>query len=342
MGKLRPMCLCGDKFQAERVHNPPGNLVLEGRDIAHVVLEPFAPQLSAGAAVNEPGVDADLIARASDATLEEVSDAQNIGNGPFIAGSLLKSDGGVARNDEATSNPRQVRRDVVGQPIGKIILVGFTAEIAEGQNDNRKPRGFLLCFSSHALRHRCRDRRWTFAALHDIRPCRKPNDACRAGKPGCGQAGYQPPPSRMKLGRSWRDPIKTSTVALDGPSNISNALLSHVFKFQRQAIANLVTHRARQANSADVSEDLQPCGDVDAVAQDIAVLGDYIAQIDPNPEPNAAILRDCGLARGYADLDLDGTPDSLDGTSELNKQPVAHRLDDPPSVLRNFRIDESP
>jgi hypothetical protein len=52
MGKLCPMCLGGDELQAERIDYSSGHLVLEGRNVAHFVLEPFAPQLAAGAAVD--------------------------------------------------------------------------------------------------------------------------------------------------------------------------------------------------------------------------------------------------------------------------------------------------
>jgi hypothetical protein len=87
---------------------------------------------------------------------------------------------------------------------------------------------------------------------------------------------------------------------------------------------------------------LQACGDVDAIAQHVLVLDHHIAQVDADPEADAAILRHIGLTSGQGDLDINGAPDGFDRAVELDEQAVAHGLDDPPAMPGDSWIDQGP
>src|SRR5438445_230921 len=81
-----------------------------------------------GFGVDQLGVDADLIARPSDAPFEHVAH-------PQLAADLLRVDRlvpigerGIARDHEATRDPRQIGRQILGDSVREILLVGVVVE----------------------------------------------------------------------------------------------------------------------------------------------------------------------------------------------------------------------
>ena len=86
---------------------------------------------------------------------------------------------------------------------------------------------------------------------------------------------------------------------------------------------------------------LQARGDVDAVAHQVAVAFlDHIAQMDADPELDAAVLRHAGIALDHAVLHLDGAAHGIDHAAELDERSVAGAFDDAPVVHRDGRIDQ--
>jgi len=90
--------------------------------------------------INELSIDSDFVTRPSDASFEHIAHAQ-------LATNLLRVDrfvpiceGGVARDDEAVLHPRQIGRQILGDPVRKILLAGVIAEIGKGQHDDRQAR----------------------------------------------------------------------------------------------------------------------------------------------------------------------------------------------------------
>jgi hypothetical protein len=103
----------------------------------------------------------------------------------------------------------------------------------------------------------------------------------------------------------------------------------------------VVVGRAREDDSARLSELLQPRGDVHAVAVEVAVLLEHhVTEIDTDTEPNALVLRHILLPLGHAALDGDGAGDRVDHGGELTQGAVAHELDDAAPVLGKERLDE--
>ena len=84
----------------------------------------------------------------------------------------------------------------------------------------------------------------------------------------------------------------------------------------------------RYANAARFGNALQPGGNIDAVAKDIVVVDDDIADMDANPEFNPDILRDVGVLRGHGTLDFDRAAGGIDGTGEFHQHAVTGGLDD--------------
>ena len=78
---------------------------------------------------------------------------------------------------------------------------------------------------------------------------------------------------------------------------------------------------------------LQPRGNVHAVAVDVAVLDDDVAEIDADAEADAPHLRLVRLGPGHRSLYGHGAGHGLDDTRELAQGTVAHELDNPAAVL---------
>ena len=96
-----------------------------------------------------------------------------------------------------------------------------------------------------------------------------------------------------------------------------------------------------QADGAGRRDALQTRGDVDAVAHQVAVAFlDDIAQMDADPELDAAVLRHAGIALDHAVLHLDGAAHGVHHTAELDQRSIAGALDHPPVVHGDGRIDQ--
>jgi hypothetical protein len=74
-----------------------------------------------------------------------------------------------------------------------------------------------------------------------------------------------------------------------------------------------------QADRARPSDPFEPRGDVDAVAHQIAVaLLDDVAQVDADPELDAALGRQASVALDHAVLHLDRAAHGVDHAAELD------------------------
>jgi hypothetical protein len=67
---------------------------------------------------------------------------------------------------------------------------------------------------------------------------------------------------------------------------------------------------------------------------------DDVAQMNANPEDDAAILGHAGVALDHSVLNFDGAAHRVDDTAKLYDRAVAGPLDDVPVMNRNSRIDQ--
>src|SRR5207248_2067970 len=105
-----------------------------------------------------------------------------------------------------------------------------------------------------------------------------------------GRPSYVPSHETM---RAWDHcvhwPIHATRCVLD-------ALLPHVLERVGELVADLVAHHPRDADAARFGQCLQPRRDVDTVAVKVVALDDHIAEIDPNAEGDALVIRDIRIA----------------------------------------------
>jgi hypothetical protein len=87
---------------------------------------------------------------------------------------------------------------------------------------------------------------------------------------------------------------------------------------------------------------LQTRSHVDAVAEDVVLFSDYVAEIDPYTESDALVLGRFGIAICHRALHLDRATHRIDHAWELAKEAVASILYDAAPMLLDFRIDQLP
>jgi hypothetical protein len=79
---------------------------------------------------------------------------------------------------------------------------------------------------------------------------------------------------------------------------------------------------------------------VDAIAKEVTGIDDDITQIDPDAEPNVAILGYFGIALLHAALDLHRTTGRIENTSKLDQEAIAHGLEYGTPVFCHRRIEQ--
>src|ERR1700722_12878004 len=91
-----------------------------------------------------------------------------------------------------------------------------------------------------------------------------------------------------------------------------------------------------QADRARVTDALDPSGNIDAVAHQVAVaLLDHVAEMDADPKFDALVRRDPSVALDHRPLDFNGAVHCVDDAAELDDAAVARALDDAPMVDRD-------
>ena len=96
-----------------------------------------------------------------------------------------------------------------------------------------------------------------------------------------------------------------------------------------------------QADRAGLGDALEPRGDIDAVAHQVAVgLLDDVAEMNADAELDAAFGRHAGVALDQAVLHFDRAAHGVDHAAELDEAAVAGALDDAPVMRGDGGIDQ--
>jgi len=88
-----------------------------------------------------------------------------------------------------------------------------------------------------------------------------------------------------------------------------------------------------------LSQRFEACGDVDAVAEDITVFADDVANIDADSKRDMLVGRNLGVAAGRAALDLERAAHGFHDARELSEKAVPGLLDEGPCVCGDGRLD---
>ena len=91
--------------------------------------------------VDELNVDPKAVAAALDAALEDITDVQLPANRFHVERLAFVGERRVARDDEGSSDAREIGRQALGDAVDEIFVLGIAADIGERQDDNREARG---------------------------------------------------------------------------------------------------------------------------------------------------------------------------------------------------------
>ena len=139
---------------------------------------------------------------------------------------------------------------------------------------------------------------------------------------------------------SARRRVEQDAEDADRPEDVLDALFAEVLERDVEPVAHLVPHGGGNADSVRWSELLEARRHVDAIAEDIAVLDDHVAEVDADPELNPSLRRNIRVAPRHPALDLGGALDGVGDALEFHQHSVAGGLDDLPLVLDDDRIDD--
>ena len=149
---------------------------------------------------------------------------------------------------------------------------------------------------------------------------------------GCGGHGPRP---------GWRlRAVERDAVDADRPGDVLELLLAVVDEADIEPAFGILLHAGRHADAARLGQALEAGGHVHAVAEDVVVLDDDVADMHADAELDALVLGHLGIAGGHPALHVDGTTDGIDDAGELGQQPVARRLDQSSVMLGELGIEQ--
>src|SRR5215471_9967019 len=124
------------------------------------------------------------------------------------------------------------------------------------------------------------------------------------------------------------------------PSDVLDPLLAAVLEGNVELVADLVAHYPADTDFSRRSQSFEPCGDIDAVAVNVALVEDHVAQIDADAEFDPLLHRHVGVALDHRPLHRYCAAYRVDDTREFDEQPVAGGLDNAASVLLDLGITQ--
>jgi hypothetical protein len=143
VGRLqtRPFKLGLLHARLNRTDNARRDAILQTEHIVQRAVELVGPDVRAARCVDQLAADADAIAGLTHRALEDVADAKLPAYFADVDHAAFVREGRVARDDKEPSDAAQRRYDVFCNPVGKILLLGFSTPVDERQHGDRGPIG---------------------------------------------------------------------------------------------------------------------------------------------------------------------------------------------------------
>jgi hypothetical protein len=137
-----------------------------------------------------------------------------------------------------------------------------------------------------------------------------------------------------------RLPIAPHPVHAHRARDVLQLLGPEVVELAVDLVVDVVVHDARDAHPAALGEALQARRDVHAVAEQVVVLVDHVAEVDPHAQRDLARRVLSRLVARHRGLDRFRPACRFDDARELEQQPVAGGLEDAPAELVDLRLDD--
>src|SRR5258708_7138219 len=117
-------------------------------------------------------------------------------------------------------------------------------------------------------------------------------------------------------------------------------MLAYILEGEIEPIADLVSHHGGYRDAAWLGDALDPRRDIDAVAIDVTVLENDVADIHPDAKLDSPLFRHIDVPFAHLTLYFRCAGYRIYHAWELDQHSVAGELNDPPLVLGNPAIDQ--
>ena len=128
------LALGGREFRLERARDPPGDLALYLEDVVDVPVVGLRPEMRVGGSVDELARDADARPLAPNAPLEYVAHAELLGDLTQAPVASLVAAARRHRDDTQASDLGELRDDVLGHPVGEVLVRRVGTQALERQH----------------------------------------------------------------------------------------------------------------------------------------------------------------------------------------------------------------
>ena len=122
--ELRPHC------RQDRL----GDLVLECEDVPQLAVVGLGPDVVTRGGVDELGADPHPVPRPAHAPLHHVADAQLPAHLLHVHRLALVGEARVPGDHRELAPAREPRDQILGDPVGEVLLLGIAAQVVEGQH----------------------------------------------------------------------------------------------------------------------------------------------------------------------------------------------------------------
>ena len=97
---------------------------------------PVGPKVAPGACINQLRRYAHVLIGALYAALDDVANIEILSHLPDVRGLVLVGEGGIASHDHKVGKLGQPRDQLLGNSIGKVLLIVSGTHVVKGQNGN--------------------------------------------------------------------------------------------------------------------------------------------------------------------------------------------------------------
>src|SRR5271163_150154 len=122
----------------------------------------------------------------------------------------------------------------------------------------------------------------------------------------------QPVQSVTPQSACTEEAFRSDAVGPDWPRDVLQRLLADVFEGEVEAARGILLNPRRDADAAGLGQAFEASRDIDAVAKDVTVLDDDVADVDADAKLDAVVLRQRGIPLGHCRPDLGRASERVD------------------------------
>ncbi|MGB5185065.1 MAG: hypothetical protein WBO12_23165 [Xanthobacteraceae bacterium] len=126
----------------------------------------------------------------------------------------------------------------------------------------------------------------------------------------------------------------------DRTRDVLDDLFAHILKAKTELIAHLIVHDARNHYPSGIGQRLQPGRHIDAVTEDVIPVDYDVADVNANPEFDAFVRRNTGIALDHIALNIDRAAYRVDNANELHQDAIASGFNNSAAMFGDLGINE--